>query len=198
VNGLQACPACGRRLEPGQEYCIECGARIPRPHGLIGALAGWWRSHLPAYPGDWIWPSLGALVVAAAGATIAIVATGGASARPPRTLTATSALVEPSTTVAARPGRGRVIPWPRENGFTITLATFPVAGGGSAAKARAARALAAGLPQVGILLSSNFASLHPGYYVVFTGIFASQDDAAAALSTASRRFPNAAVQAVTR
>ena len=44
----------------------------------------------------------------------------------------------------------------------------------------------------------NFASLHPGYYVVFTGIYASRDDAEAALPAASRRFPNAAVRSVVR
>ena len=51
---------------------------------------------------------------------------------------------------------------------------------------------------VGILLSSNFASLHTGYYVVVTGIYASREDAEAALPAASRRFPNAAVRSVVR
>jgi hypothetical protein len=198
VNGSGACPACGRRVDPGQEYCIECGARLPRPHGVVAALGGWWRGKLPGYPGDWIWPSLAALAVAAGGAAAAIAATGGAGAGTPATLTLTSALAEPSKTVAAQPASRRAIPWPRANGYTIVLATIPVADGGRAAREKVAEAFQARLPQVGVLLSSNFASLHPGYYVVFSGVYGSQDDAQAALPTASRRFPNAAVRAVTR
>ena len=197
MDRLDACPACRRSVHAWQEYCLECGSRIPRPHGVVASLGGWWRRHLPGYPGDWIWPSLGALVIAAGGTAAALSATSGTSQASPRTLTALSDLAEPATTVAGRPGARRVA-WPRQNGYTIALALYPVADGGGAARDRAARALQAGLPQVGILLSSNFASLHPGYYVVFTGIYASRDDAEAALPAASRRFPNAAVRSVVR
>ena len=198
MDRLDACPACRRSVHAWQEYCLECGSRIPRPHGVVASLGGWWRRHLPGYPGDWIWPSLGALVIAAGGTAAALSATSGTSQASPRTLTALSDLAEPATTVAGRPGARRVVAWPRQNGYTIALALYPVADGGGAARDRAARALQAGLPQVGILLSSNFASLHPGYYVVFTGIYASRDDAEAALPAASRRFPNAAVRSVVR
>ena len=198
MDGFEACPACRRSVEPWQEYCLECGARVLRPHGVVAFLGGWWRRHLPGYPGDWIWPSLGALVIAVAGTAAALSATGGTGRAAPRTLTALSELAEPSVTVAGRPGPHRVIAWPRQNGYTIALALYPVADGGGVARDRARRALRAGLPQVGILLSSNFASLHPGYYVVFTGIYASRDDAEAALPAASRRFPNAAVRSVLR
>jgi hypothetical protein len=194
---VELCPSCGRPLEPWQEYCLGCGTRIVRPRGVMAALGTWGR-RLPGYPGDWIWPSLATLVIAAAGAAAAIAATGGTTRGAPRTLTATSPLAAPSKTVAAAPGGRRVLAWPAENGYTIVLATYPVADGGGAARDRAARALQAGLPQVGILLSSNFASLHPGYYVVFSGVYASQDDAEAALSTASRRFQNASVRPISR
>jgi hypothetical protein len=198
MDGFAACPACRRSVGPSQEYCLECGSRVPRPHGVVAFLGGWWRRHLSGYPGDWIWPSLGALAIAAGGTAAAISATGGTGRAAPRTLTALSELVEPSTTVAGRPSLRRVSAWPRENGYTIALAIYPVADGGGVAQDKAARALQAGLPQVGILLSSNFASLHPGYYVVFTGIYATRDDAEAALPAASRRFPNAAVRSVVR
>jgi hypothetical protein len=185
-------------VAPWQEYCLECGERVPWPHGAAAALGRWWRRNLPGYPGDWIWPTLGALAIAAGGAAAAIAATGGTARSAPRTITATSELLEPSTTVAAPPRGRRVLAWPHENGWTIVLATYPVANGGGVARDRAARALAARLPQVGILLSSNFASLHPGYYVVFSGIYASQDDAEAALPTAARRFHNASVRPIAR
>jgi hypothetical protein len=198
MDGVETCQACRRSVEPWQEYCLECGARILRPHGVVAFLGRWWRRRLPGYPGDWIWPALGALVIAVAGTAAALSATGGTGRAAPQTLTALSELVEPSTTVAERPRARRVIAWPRQNGYTIALAIYPVADGGGVARDRAARALKAGLPQVGILLSSNFASLHPGYYIVFTGIYASRDDAEAALPAASRRFPNAAVRSVVR
>jgi hypothetical protein len=197
VEPLRGCPGCGRPVAPWQEYCLECGSRVPWPHGVVAGLGRWWRRHLPGYPGDWIWPALGALALAAGGGAAAIAATGGATRSLPRTITATSALLAPATTVAAPNGR-RVVAWPHENGWTIVLATYPVTNGGGVARDRAATALQAGLPQVGILLSSNFASLHPGYYVVFSGVYASQDDAQAALPTASRRFQNAAVRPITR
>ena len=59
------CPRCGTPYEPFQEYCLECGLRLPVTHGVIPVLATAWRRRMPWYPGDWIWPVLGALVVAA-------------------------------------------------------------------------------------------------------------------------------------
>ena len=85
MDGFEACPACRRSVEPWQEYCLECGARVLRPHGVVAFLGGWWRRHLPGYPGDWIWPSLGALVIAVAGTAAALSATGGTGRAAPRT-----------------------------------------------------------------------------------------------------------------
>ena len=52
-----------------------------------------------------------------------------------------------------------------------------------AALAKARQALAAGLPQVGVIDSSRYSSLHPGYYVVFSGVY---DSLSAAQTAASR------------
>ena len=41
----------------------------------------------------------------------------------------------------------------------------------------------ADLNQVGVIDSSRFASLQPGYYVVFTGVYGSKADADAAVAT---------------
>ena len=70
------CPHCDAGVAPGQEYCLECGARLPHPHGVMPALAGAWRARLRWYPGDWIWAALVLLVVAAAGAAVAVASTG--------------------------------------------------------------------------------------------------------------------------
>ena len=60
------CPRCGTPYGDGQEYCLECGAatagqhrrrRLPRIR--LAPRLGW-------YPGDWIWPTLLALLVAVA------------------------------------------------------------------------------------------------------------------------------------
>ena len=47
----------------------------------------------------------------------------------------------------------------------------------------ATRAAKAGLHQVGVLDSSRYASLQPGYYVVFTGVYPGKSDADAAVGT---------------
>ena len=64
---------------------------------------------------------------------------------------------------------------------------LPQTGGRPAALARARAARAKGLPQVGILDSSRYASLHPGYWIVFSGVYASEAEATSALERHARR-----------
>lgn len=79
--------------------------------------------------------------------------------------------------------------WPAgRDGWTIVLVSLPEGGGRAAAEAQARRARAAGLPGAGVLRSSNFASLNPGYYVVFAGVFDSLDAAMRALPDARAAF----------
>jgi len=67
-----------------------------------------------------------------------------------------------------------------------------------AAASRARTAELAGLPQAGVLVSSSYASLHPGYLVVFSGVYRTPAEAAAGLADAhSRGFPDAYVARVT-
>ena len=54
-----------------------------------------------------------------------------------------------------------------------------------------------GLPEVGILNSTDYASMNPGYYVTFTGIYDTESQATAALPNArSKGFPTAYVREV--
>ena len=69
------CPRCGTPYEPFQEYCLECGAAAAGHPGSIPVLATAWRRRVPWYPGDWIWPVLAALLIAALAAAVAILAT---------------------------------------------------------------------------------------------------------------------------
>jgi hypothetical protein len=193
-----ACPRCGAPYTAGQQYCLECGQRLPTTVGWTARFQGrrW-------YPGDWIWPVLVFLLLAGLGALIAILATrdttsgtdvafspppttGGGqistSPAPPTTTAPPPATTAPPRTTPAP--RNRVIAWPSRSGYTIVLASIPTTSGRAKAAAAARRALAAGLPQVGILTSSSYPSLQPGYYVVFTGVYGSESDAEGRLETA--------------
>jgi hypothetical protein len=212
----ETCPRCGAHRTPDQEYCLECGMKLPTVTGRIAGLRRSWIRRFGWYPGDWVWLSLLTFVIAAAGAAVAIAATeqkkdNGStfvsvpttaitSVREPTPLPTTTApaTVDTSTLPAApEPGTSTVrkpkptgpkngsYAWPaNRNGWTIVLVSYPKTTGRTPASATATRAAHSGLTQVGVLDSSQYASLQPGYYVVFTGIYASKSDADAAVSTA--------------
>lgn len=218
------CPRCGAPHRDNQEYCLECGYRLTPPGGVFGGLAGFWRDRFGRYPGDWVWPVLLGFVVAVAGATAAIVladagadngtivATEGGAPHPPSTAAVTTVALPgvstgppstptappPATTTAPAPGS--LTAWPAgQSGFTVILISIPTSAGRSVAIARARSASRAGLPQVGVLESSRYSSLHPGYYVVFSGIYSSRAQAEQAREAASARgFPLAYSREITR
>jgi cell division septation protein DedD len=216
----QLCPRCGTAYAAGQEYCLECGLRLPaEPRGVVPRLGHAWRRRVAWYPGDWIWPSLLALVIAAlAGLGAAWVShddnataykneTSPTSAvtstiAPPETTTAGTATAPTST--AKRPPPPPPPPaapkaWPAgQSGYTVVLQSLPSTNGRAFALAQARAALHAGVPDVGILDSSQFSSLHPGYYVLFSGVFHSFDDANAGVTAArSHGYPRAYPRQIT-
>jgi stage II sporulation protein D len=82
--------------------------------------------------------------------------------------------------------------WPAgRSGYTVVLDSVPAPAGLRAARSAAARARRAGLPAVGILVSSEFASLRPGFYVVFSGVYRTAAQADAAARLARSRYPAA-------
>jgi len=211
---LEDCPRCGADVTPGQEYCLDCGQRLPGSQsGVVPRMAAAWQRRLPWYPGDWIWPVALGLVLAIAGAASAILYsragtsskstivatspqqsvpsvsrpatdTGGtppvvtptvkvdtsqANLQPPANSKTTTGATTPTPT----PAKHGLTQWPvGRGGYTVVLESLPAAGGGLAAAERKARqALAAGLPQVGVLDSGQYSSLHPGYAVVFSGVY---------------------------
>jgi hypothetical protein len=219
VREQSPCPRCGSAVEPLQEYCLECGVRLRTP-GLVPTLATGWRRRLRWYPGDWIWPSLLALVVAVAAGGAAIWWTRDAQSAAPETLvgdttqlpttvetipqtTAPAAPTVPTTTARTtttpRSSPRRLIEWPRRrSGWTLVLASLPTTAGRNAAVAKAREALRAGLPQVGVIDSARYSSLHPGYFVVFSGIYATLSTAQDAASRAADRgYGNAYARRVT-
>ena len=104
----------------------------------------------------------------------------------------TTSTTQPTTTT------GTIQFWPPgTDGFTVVLKSTPVSEGRGPAESSAQQALNAGLPEVGILDSSNFTTLNPGYYVTFTGVYDSQNEAENALPRArSSGFPTAYVREV--
>lgn len=231
-NGPQYCPRCGVAYEPLQEYCLECGERLPTNRGTVGVLAAAWQRRFPWYPGDWIWPALLFLVVAVVATAVSaartgssgttIVATqrvkpgsGGTGTAPasPKTLPtapkptvttgplpkAPGAVSTSSVTNPSPPAAPGLTAWPKTGtAYTDVLESVPLGAGRGVAVARARQAKAAGLPKPGVLVSAEYASLHPGYYVVFSGVFPTPSAALNGLAVAhSRGFPDAYVARVT-
>lgn len=183
---MNECPRCSGAVAEGQEYCLECGVRLPGD-GVLGR---------PRDVGQgWILRAGIGLVVAVAGAAVAIAATDG-SAGSAEVITATGGFVTTATTdTDTTPSPDVPLPvaeWPvGDDGWTISLASIPQTEGRRVAEQRARDARRAGLRAVGILDSSQYASLHPGYWIVFTGIHASAADATSEL-LAARRFARTA------
>jgi hypothetical protein len=221
---MRECPSCGAAAEPGQEYCLECGARLPSGGGLISNIGRAWRRRLRWYPGDWL-PIVLALLVIATLATAAAVYAGGEEDEPApgRTLVAISppdvttteaaeteaaeappvASVPTEVTTTAPPdgaGPGNPVEWPAdEDGFTVVLASLPVSGGRDLAMQTARRGLRSGLGEVGVLDSEDYASLHPGFFVVFAGVYPSLEAAQNAVADArDAGFANAYAREITR
>jgi hypothetical protein len=104
----------------------------------------------------------------------------------------------PPTTTA--PAAGALTSWPAAgSGYTVILESIPSSSGRALALARARAASRAGLPQVGVLDSGRYSSLHPGYFVVFSGIYSSQAQADTAQSAAAAKgFRLAYTRQITR
>ena len=207
----ETCPRCGAARTPDQEYCLDCGLKLPLVTGRVARLRRRWIRRFGWYPGDWVWLSLLTLLVAAAGAAVAIVLTenehrgGSTFVAPPTISSVTEPAPVPSTTAPrtvdtstlptapepttstptpSAPTNGRYI-WPANQiGWTIVLVSYPKTNGRTAALSTADRAAHSGLTQVWVLDSSRYASLQPGYFVVFTGIYHGKGDADAAVATA--------------
>lgn len=224
------CPRCGAPHDLYQEYCLECGLRLPPPFPVRREV---WTRESPV----WLWAALLALllVAAAAGAIVAVAATGddekaanrttsqaGTSAPTtpiitnPETITiapppTTGINTLPTTSIATTTAVTTTTPvtttgttttglttWPAgKNGFTVVLKSVPTSQGRGEADAAAQTARANGLPQVGVLNSSDFSSLTRGYYVAFSGIYDTEAQADAALPNArSKGFPTAYIREV--
>ncbi len=167
MTDASQCPRCGTARSPAQEYCLECGLRLPGP-GRLGPV-----------PTDTHAARVRLIVlalVALAGAVVAIAATW----EPTETttiVTATGGSETVATPRVADPAT-ELTTWPHDRtGWTVVLVSVPKDRGRDKAVAVAGQALRAGLRQVGIIDSSRFASLQPGYWTVFVGVTGSKPEA---------------------
>jgi hypothetical protein len=169
----------------GQEYCLECGLR---QHGAEGV------GPPPTDPRGLRLRIAGLAAVACAGAAAAIaVAADDVATQPVATATGGSVTlparaVEPASRLAV---------WPRSrSGWTIVLVSIPKARGRDEAVAVAQQARSRGLTRVGVLDSSQFASLQPGYWMTFAGRYQSEAGATGSLRRARAAVKGARVQSV--
>ena len=208
----RTCPRCSTPYAEGQEYCLECGERLPLQPGVSARLGARWRRRVGWYPGDWIWPTLLALAVAVvAGAASALwLADDSSSAgntlvrtdagpttsaspqtapEPTTTVPTTTAATGTTTTPPPTPKpKATLVAWPAGRaGWTIVLDSVPATNGRAGALGEANQAVRLGLPEVGVLDSAQFSSLHPGYFVVFTGVYATEAAAQSHIIDAHRR-----------
>ena len=193
----RTCPRCGAAMTEEQEWCLRCGAAV----GTRIATAQGWRVPLVL---------TGFLVVLAAVAiAIAIIQladdtdevpanasvtpTPSPAQTPVPTPTPTltpdpAATATPTPTPSATPtpsptstpdSGGSVAEWPAgTDGWTVVLASKSSE---DAARDSAESFSSEGIPDVGILNSDDFNSLKGGFWVVYSGEFDSQAEAAEAL-----------------
>jgi hypothetical protein len=182
-----SCPRCRAGVAAGQEYCLECGLRLPGRERL---------GRSPSDPRRTVIPLALTGVVAIAGAALAIALTRDEAA-PGAVVTAIGGSL--TVTVAAVDPATRLATWPAgTSGWTNVLISIPKVDGRDAAVARADQARTRGLIRVGVLDSSRYGSLHPGYWVVFAGVYASQPEAASALRAAKAAQKTARTQRITQ
>jgi SPOR domain len=190
-----ACPACGAPADEGQLVCLECGTRLAldyrRPSGWKPAAA------------------IVAVVLLIAGAAFAItliavdddaedeVADTRAGRERPATRERATADRRGSERRERRresaPTRAGISSWPAtRNGFTVVL----LSAGDEATARNVARNVRADGVDVGVLRSDDYSSLAPGFWIVFSGVYGTREQAERAASRLGTRYSGAFPQFV--
>jgi len=212
VQAEGGCRACGAPLAADQRYCLECGERAGAPRGSQTVPlappappleAGGQTSASPAHAAAetprvgtaTLLAGVGVLLLAmGVGVLIGRSAAGKTTAAPAQVISvpAASGAGAQNTTGAESSFAGD---WPAgTDGYTVKLQALPQAGTTPAAvQAAKAAAIAKGAKNVGALKSSSFASLKPGNYIVYSGVFHGKAAAQRALPSLRKAFPAAAV-----
>src|SRR6266849_8635370 len=213
----ELCAGCGVPLAPDQRYCLNCGyrrtePRVPYTEVLPGAAsrsaggegppsAGQTASSPggPA-PGPWT-PTVALLgvgvvaVVLGVGVLIGRSVSGSTKrASAAQVITVGGAAAGPAT-ASASTGPKFTGDWPAgKDGYTVQLKALPKSGTQAAAVSAAkGDAQKKGAANVGALDSDSYPSLGGGEYVVYSGVYKTQAEAAKALKGLRKSFPQAKV-----
>lgn len=207
------CPRCGSTLAPDQEWCLACGAaaetEVAEPRGwrvpivlggglgllaligvvlLIVALASGPDKLASTTPT----PTAAAPVPTASTAVPTATPFATATPAPGTSVTPTPA---PGTTATPAPtttGSSSFPGWTGGDGWTIIIESATTQ---SKAESEASSAQSQGLTP-GILKSDDYSSLNAGYWVVFTGHYASKSEAQGNLDSVRAKFSDAYVRKV--
>jgi hypothetical protein len=118
--------------------------------------------------------------------------------QPTTTVLPTTGTTTTTTTATTTAPTNTIIAWPAgKDGYTVVIASYPTSGGRSRAETKAREAISKGLTEVGILNSTNYSSLAPGYYVVFSGVHDTEAQARNGLtSVRTAGYPTAYVREI--
>jgi len=195
-QGGQPCAACGKPLAADQRYCLNCGARRGAPRVAYGTYlanggADPAAAASAARANDF--SPLGAVLgVALLGGMLLIGVllgrSGDESDTAPPVVTVTT---EAQTTPSQEPSV--VSEWPAgTDGWTVQLATLPKSNTTSTdVEASRAQLTGEGAPDVGVLDSDVYPSLPPGDYVIYSGVYDSQQQATKAQRQLGSGFADA-------
>jgi hypothetical protein len=211
----EPCPNCGAPVAADQRYCLQCGTRrgesrvsesyLAPSAGAANGSATVTREATPARQASDPSPLGAVLGIALLGGMLLIgVLLGRGEDETVTTTTVTSqpqsSSAEPS---AAGPGEAAaplVSEWPTgTDGWTVSLRTLPKADTTAADVTAAKEDLAAsGVPDASVLDSDLYPSLPAGNWILYSGVYDSEDDAAAALEGLSASAPGAEVVEVSQ
>jgi hypothetical protein len=221
------CPSCLALVEPDQEFCLECGARLepaagdrggrgPRNRWLIAGIAalllvggfviawGFTRDDSSKVAASSL--SSGTKVTTPGVSTPSIstidqtgtsvpTITGSSTATTTVTVTETSGSTSTGTSAdcGGQPSGPDTDSWPNgRDGWMAILSSKPTTDYTFADFcARLKRAEAQGYTNLGIVDSTDYVSLRPGFWVLYEGPFNTRQEAAAAAAAASGDWPGA-------
>jgi hypothetical protein len=196
----QPCAACGTPLAADQRYCLNCGARRGAPRVAYGTYlanggADPAAAASAARANDF--SPLGAVLgVALLGGMLLIGVllgrSGDESDTAPPVVTVTT---EAQTTPSQETGTSVVSEWPAgTDGWTVQLATLPKSDTTSTdVEASRAELTGKGALDVSVLDSDVYPSLPPGDYVIYSGVYDSQQQATKAQRQLGSGFSDAQV-----
>ena len=208
------CPRCGSALAPDQEWCLACGAAADTE---IVEARGW---RVPLYLGG------GLVALGVIGVVLAILALANQKEEQPgQAANPSPSAVAPLPTTAAptptTPPLETITPVPSETATpteSVSPEPTPTVDSGSTfpgwtgqdgdytviLKSSSSKSSAESFAQdaqdaghtVGVLNSDDFSSLNSGYWVVFSGTYATEDEAETALDDLKSDYSDAYIRKI--